>query len=217
MAGVKVRFTTGMKIVVVGGNAGTGAQVVRVAAERGHEVTALSRSGSKELPEGAQDVKGNALDGATLRAAFEGVDAVVVTVGGAKGRPRHRTAVTKEVVEAMHETGVKRLIVQSSLGAGDSAVLIPGGMRLMAKTVLAKALEDHDEQEGAVMASGLEWTIVRPGGLNNRSASGKVVAQETTERKKMKGMISRADVAETIVDLLDDESAHCKALGLGTE
>lgn len=205
-----------MKIIVVGGNGGTGAEVVRIAAERGHEVVCFSRSGADELPAGAASVHGDALDPDAIAKAVAGADAVVVTVGAAKGSPRHRTEVTRSVIGAMHATGVRRLIVQSSLGAGDSGALMAAPARLMAKTLLAKPLADHDAQEAAVFASGLDWTVVRPGGLTDKPATGAVVAQETSEGRPMKGMIPRADVATHIVDILDDPTTHGKALGLGT-
>lgn len=206
-----------MKIIVIGGNSGTGAEVVRLGAERGLDVVAFSRSGSTDLPAGATEVRGDALNRDDLASAFDGADAVVVTVGGAKGRPRHRTAVTRSVIEAMHQAGVKRLVVQSSLGAGDSGALMPAPLRVLAKVTLAKPLADHDEQESLVFASGLDWTVVRPGGLTDKDATGRVIAQETHEGREMKGMIPRADVATAILDLLDDSETHCKALGLGTE
>ena len=74
-----------MKITVIGGNSGTGAQVVQLAARQGHEVTCLSRSGFAGAPEGVQDVRGDALDADVVRAAVAGADAVVVTVGGTSG------------------------------------------------------------------------------------------------------------------------------------
>ena len=205
-----------MKIIVVGGNGGTGAEVVRIAAGRGHEVVCFSRSGADELPAGAASVHGDALDPDAIAKAVAGADAVVVTVGAAKGSPRHRTEVTRSVIGAMHATGVRRSIVQSSLGAGDSGALMAAPARLMAKTLLAKPLADHDAQEAAVFASGLDWTVVRPGGLTDKPATGAVVAQETSEGRPMKSMIPRADVATHIVDILDDPTTHGKALGLGT-
>ncbi|WP_040283768.1 NAD(P)-dependent oxidoreductase [Tessaracoccus massiliensis] len=205
-----------MRITVIGGNSGTGAERVRLAAERGHDVTCFSRSGAKDLPVGALDVRGDALDHAAVKQAIDGADAVVVTVGGAKGSSRHRAKVTRSVIRAMRDAGVRRLIVQSSLGAGDSGALMALPGRLIAKTVLAAPLADHNDQEAAVFASGLDWTVVRPGGLNDKPATGAVVAQETAEGRAMKAMISRADVAEYIVSILDDATTHGKALGLGT-
>lgn len=205
-----------MKLAVIGGNSGTGAEVVRQAAADGHEVTCFSRSGSEALPDGVREVRADALDPAQLKEAIEGAEAVVVTVGGSKGSPRHRTEVIRSVISAMQQAGVRRLIVQSSLGAGDSGALMPTLLRLLAKATLAKPLADHNDQEALVFASGLDWTVVRPGGLTDKPATGHVIAQETKEGRAMKGMIPRADVAATILELLGDPGSHGKALGLGT-
>lgn len=205
-----------MRVTVIGGNRGTGAQVVRIAAEAGHEVTCLSRSGATALPEGAREVVGDALDPEVARAAVVGADAIVVTVGGTAGSDRHRAEVTRNVIAAMRDAGVRRLVVQSSLGVGDSADLMSGPARLFARTVLARALADHAEQEAAAAASGLDWTVVRPGGLSDGPATGSPVAQETAEARPMKARISRADVATHIVAILGDRATFGRALAMGT-
>lgn len=204
-----------MKITVVGGNSGTGAQVVRIAAEAGHEVTSLSRRGGA-VTDGVRSLVGDALDADVTRRAVAGADAVVVTVGGSSGTDRHRTAVTRSVIAAMGDAGVRRLVVHSSLGVGDSMDLIAGPARLFVKAVLGRALADHAEQEAAVAASGLDWTVVRPGGLTDGPATGVYVAQEGAERRPMKSRIARADVAAYIVGVLDDPASHGRAVALGT-
>lgn len=205
-----------MKITVVGGSSGTGAQVVKLAAQQGHDVSCVSRSGATELPDGVRDIKADALETDAIRSAVAGADAVVVTVGGAKGQSRHRAQVTRSVVAAMQDAGVRRLIVQSSLGVGDSMQLMPGPARLFARVVMATALADHAEQEAVVAESGLDWTVVRPGGLSSGPATGDYLAQESADGRPMKGMIARADVAAHIVSILDDPATFGRALALGT-
>lgn len=204
-----------MKITVIGGNRGTGSHVVRLAAQAGHQVTCVSRSGATSLPEGVSEVVGDALDAEVARGAVAGADAVVLTVGSTGGSDRHRADVTRSVVEAMRAGGVRRLVVQSSLGVGDSMGLLPGPARLMARTVLGRALADHADQEAAVAASGLDWTVVRPGGLTDGPATGKYVAQETSEGRPMTSRVARADVAACIVGLLEDPRTFGRALAVG--
>lgn len=203
-------------MTVVGGSSGTGAQVVKLAAQQGHDVSCVSRSGATELPDGVRDIKADALENDAIRSAVAGADAVVVTVGGAKGQNRHRAQVTRSVVAAMQDAEVRRLIVQSSLGVGDSMQLMPGPARLFARVVLATALADHAEQEAVVAESGLDWTVVRPGGLSSGPATGDYLAQESADGRPMKGMIARADVAAHIVSILDDPATFGRALALGT-
>lgn len=204
-----------MRITVVGGNRGTGAQVVALAARAGHEVVSLSRSGAASAPAGVRALAGDALDPEVVAQAVAGADAVVVTIGGAAGSERHRTRVTESVIAAMQAAGVSRLVVQSSLGVGDSMSLMAAPGRLIARTLLAKALADHASQEAAVAASGLDWTVVRPGGLNDGAATGHFIAQETREGRPMKSSVSRADVAAQILRLLEDHSTVGRAYAIG--
>lgn len=190
--------------------------MVKLAAQKGHDVSCVSRSGATELPDGVRDIKADALETDAIRSAVAGADAVVVTVGGAKGQSRHRAQVTRSVVAAMQDAGVRRLIVQSSLGVGDSMQLMPGPARLFARVVMATALADHAEQEAVVAESGLDWTVVRPGGLSSGPVTGDYLAQESADGRPMKGMIARADVAAHIVSILDDPATFGRALALGT-
>lgn len=204
-----------MRITVIGGSQGTGAQVVAAALGAGHQVTSVSRSGGGESREGVREVFGDALDPDVLRDALTDAEAVVVTVGGSGGADRHRSRVTGAVIAAMKAQGVRRLVVQSSLGVGDSMALMPAAARLFARTVLPKALADHADQEAAVVASGLEWTVVRPGGLTNGPAGGPFVALEGSSGGQIRGPIARADVAAYIVAHLDDPATFHRAIALG--
>ncbi len=203
-----------MQITIVGGSKGTGAQLAALAIEAGHVVTVVTRSGT--VPEGADRVLGSASDPAVARLAVTGADAVVVTVGGAKGVAHNRAAVTRAVIEQMKQVGVRRLLVQSALGAGESAQQMPLALRLPMKLVLAKPLADHEEQEAAVMASGLDWTIVRPSGLTDKPATGSWQALETSEPGTLRGTIPRADLAACMLEVLEDDATIGSALGVSS-
>lgn len=203
-----------MKLTIIGGSKGTGAKLASLAQAAGHEVTVLSRSG--QGPEGVRVLTGDALDSSAAASAVTGADAVVVTVGGAKGNPRHRAAVTRTVIEAMKREGVQRLMVQSSLGAGDSGKQMPAPLRMAMRVALAKPLADHNEQEAAVQASGLEWTIVRPTGLTDKEPTGSWQALQTSEEGTLRGSIPRADLAACMLGLLEDPASIGKAVGVSS-
>ena len=194
-----------MKITVIGGSQGTGRHVAEQARDAGNDVTVVSRSGN--VPDGVRSVVGDATDPKVAQEAISGADAVVITVGGSKGSPRHRTEVTKAASEAMREAGGRRLVVQSSLGAGDSGQQLPQPFRLFAKVALAKPIADHNEQEDAVRASGLEWTIVRPPGLTDHPATGEWLALEVGDGGTLNGRIPRADLAAFILSSLNSDAA----------
>ena len=203
-----------MKLTVIGGSRGTGAQLAALALEAGHEVTVVSRSG--DAPAGARVVTGSATDPQVAREAVEGADAVVVTVGGAKGARRQRTEVTRAVVGAMSATGARRLVVQSSLGAGDSGSQMPLPLRLLMKVVLAAPLADHDAQEAVVRGSGLDWTIVRPTGLTKAAGTGRWRAHEAGDGGRLGGSIPRADLAAYLLRVVADDSLVGRAVGVSS-
>ncbi|MHA7268928.1 NAD(P)-dependent oxidoreductase [Arthrobacter sp. HLT1-20] len=203
-----------VKITIVGGSKGTGAQLASLAFQAGHSVTVLSRSG--KAPAATRAITGNATDPAVAAAAVAGADVVVVTVGGAKGVHHQRAALTRTIIAAMHEAGVRRLVVQSSLGAGDSASALPAPIRLITQLVLGKALADHNEQELAVTSSGLDWTVVRSASLTNKVPTGAWTALGATGEGKPYGSIPRGDLAACMLEVLDNESTHGSALGLSS-
>src|SRR6187399_517792 len=125
-------------------------------------------------------VPGNALDSSTIRSVVEGVDVVVQTVG-VDIAPRsifERTTLfslaTRILVDAMKAAGLKRLIAVTGLGAGDSRG--HGGLLydvVVFPLLLKRVYDDKDVQEWIIKSSGLDWTIVRPGLLTNRPATGR--------------------------------------------
>lgn len=203
-----------MKIVVIGGSKGTGARLAALASRAGHEVTAISRSGM--APDGVRAITGDATDSAVVQEAIAGADAVVITVGGTKGTSRHRTTVTKAVIGAMEQAKVERLVVQSSLGAGDSGTLMPTPLRMLMKGVLAAPLADHNEQESAVMRSSLKWTVVRPTGLTNRPATGSWRALQVGDQGRLSGSIPRDDLAAYLLQALQDDPLIGAAVGISS-
>ncbi len=203
----------GRRVVVVGASSGTGAELARRAVDLGHDVVCVSRRGW--APEGATVVRGDASDLEVARRAVRGADAVIVVVGGARGSRSARTDVTLRVIEAMRDEGVDRLIVQTSLGTGDSARRLPPALRPVVGVLLRDPLADHEQQEAAVRASGLDWTIVRPAGLTDAAWTGAVTALRDGEPGRVGPRIGRADVAAFLLQCLDDESASHQTVDLG--
>ncbi len=203
-----------MKITVVGGSQGTGRALAEQAHDAGHEVTVVSRSGVQL--DGVRVVTGDATEPGVAREAVTGADAVVVTVGASKDAPRARTDVTKAVIGAMQQAGVERLVVQTSLGAGDSAQQLPWILGKITPVMLKQPLADHDAQEDAVPASGLRWTIVRPAGLTNKPATGQWKTLRHDQPGKLGGRIPRADVAGCMLWALQDESSVGAQLGVSS-
>jgi putative NADH-flavin reductase len=185
-----------MHLTVFGATGTVGRLLVQQALGAGHEVTAFTRDAAKVTTrhERLAVVAGDVTDPASVLPAVEGAGAVVVTLGAG----RHgvvREAGTRAVITAMHRAGVRRLVVQSTLGVGDSrANLNFFWKRVMFGLVLRQAYADHVRQEEAVRESGLDWTIVRPSAFTDEAVPG-VRHGFGTDTDGLRLKVSRADVA----------------------
>ncbi|MCB0114829.1 MAG: SDR family oxidoreductase [Caldilineaceae bacterium] len=185
-----------MKIAVFGATGGVGRAFTQQALAAGHTVTALVRDPARMDIEdaGLALVVGNVLDADAVAQTVTGADAVLCTLGNTPNNPDLVVSKgTAEIVKAMEAQGVRRLVVISSLGVGDSKDQVPFAFKMLMKTVLRKAMQDKEAQEDLVRATDLDWTIIRPGGLNNDAASGDYTVG--LDHSITAGMVSRADVA----------------------
>ena len=187
-----------MKIALFGATGGTGQQLLAQAIKSGHQVTALVRDPAKldRKNSALTVIAGNVLQPADVDKVVSGADAVICSLGNTSNNPDMMvTQGTRNIIDAMQRLNVRRLLVVSSLGVGDSKDQVPFFFKVLMKTALRKTMEDKEAQEAAVRASRLDWTIVRPGGLTNDPPTGtyRVGADLTA------GRITRADVADFIL------------------
>ena len=198
-------------VLIIGASKGIGLETVKCALKAGHTVRAMARSAVR-IPvrhPNLQTVTGDALDANAVTRALAGIDVVIQTLGVAAGpeflfKPvRLFSDATRVLVAAMEETGVRRLICVTGLGAGDSrgrgGVLYNTAFRLF----LGRVYDDKDVQERIIRNSKLDWTIARPGILTHGPMTRryKVLDQPGDWRC---GFISRADVANFLVKQIDD-------------
>jgi putative NADH-flavin reductase len=201
-----------MKLAVFGATGGTGRQIVRQALNAGHSVTALVRDPARAGIEHANLtlVQGNVLNPADVTPVVAGADAVIVSLGNTADNPEMVVSRgTGVVIQAMQEQGVRRIIVVSSIGVGESKDQVPFVFKMLMGTVLKKAMEDKEAQEILVKATDLEWTIVRPGGLTDGPATGNYRAG--TDPAIKAGQVARADVAAFVLRQLEDSQYLRKA------
>lgn len=185
-----------MKIAVFGATGGVGRAFVSQALAAGHTVTVLVRDPARLdiQNDNLSLVTGNVLDAAAVAQTMDGAEAVLCTLGNTANNPDMVVSQgTVEIVTAMATHGVRRLVVISSLGVGDSKDQVPFAFKMLMKTVLRKAMQDKEAQEALVKATNLDWTIIRPGGLSNEPAGGNYKAG--LDRSISAGMVSRSDVA----------------------
>lgn len=204
-----------MKLAIFGATGGTGKQIVAQALEAGHMVTALVRDPAKlgDLTAPITAVTGDVLDQAKVAETVNGADCVIVTLGSTANNPDWIVSEgTKQVISAMQTNGVKRLIVITSIGVGDSKDQVSFAFKMLMKTVLKKAMEDKERQETAVQESGLDWTIIRPGGLVDGPRTGEYTVGSAQEVKA--GQVARADVAELTLKQIDSDEYLHKAVSI---
>jgi putative NADH-flavin reductase len=212
-----------MRVAVVGATRGIGAALVGQARAAGHAVTAVGRSTASSDDPGVTVVRGSITDGAVAARAVEGADAVAWTVGDiSEFGPaflRRRVTLysegTRVLIAAMGRAGVRRLVVVTGVGAGDSRrsggwldawVLLP----LLRGAIYA----DKDRQEALVRASGADWTILRPGFLTDGPATGTSSALIDLAGVRA-GRISRGEVARVMLACLT-EGRHLREVVLLT-
>lgn len=199
-----------MKIVVFGATGGTGRELVGQALERSHDVTAQARSPEKlaDLAHANLEVvRGDVLELADVERAVTGHDAVLCAIGTGAERTTLREDGTRNIVGAMEATGVRRLICLSSLGVGDSRANLGFFTRYVVVGVFLRyAFADHERQEAVVRDSSVDWTIVRPPHLKDGPRTGEYRHGLPPTDREIQGWISRADVADFMLNQLDSDT-----------
>lgn len=204
-----------MKVAVFGSTGPTGLQVVEQALAQGHVVTAVARTPAKLAltHECLNVVRGDVLDLASIEAAVTGQEAVLSAVGASGRAP---TTVysegTRHIMAAMHKAGVQRLVAVTS---GLTRPTSDAGFiaRVIVHRLLRNIYDDMARMEGLVMASNLDWTIVRPAALREGPKRGAYRVEETMA---MPGgtQIRRADLAAFMLKELSERRYIRKAVAI---
>lgn len=198
-----------MNILIIGSTGGTGIRLVKQALERGYKVTAFARKPSKiQINHDRLTVfEGDVLNLDSLNKAMVNQDTVLCALG--HKRWFYPTKIlsngTKNIIEAMEKNNVKRFICETSLGLGKSF----GKMGLyytffVIPFILPFYFWDKRKQENVIQSSSLEWTIVRPGALNNKKARGTYKEGSNIGNWIYTVRISREDVAEFMLNQIED-------------
>lgn len=205
-----------MHLLILGAAGATGRELVTRALDQGHAVTAFVREPARFDLEhwNLAVVQGDLAHERTVHKAMEGQDGVLSAVGSHSGLHREPLLVDgiRNVVGAMEEAGVKRLVYLSFVGVHESRGQLPFLGRYLEPLVLPTAVADHEENERIVKQSSLDWTIVRAPKLTKRRPSGTYRCGERIESKSVFPTIARGDVADCMLRLLEDETFVRKAM-----
>jgi uncharacterized protein YbjT (DUF2867 family) len=190
-----------MKVAIAGGHGKIGRLLEKLLIDRGDEALGLIRN-----PDHAADLRElgaeavlcdlEAAEPSEVAETIAGSDAVVFAAGAGPGSgvERKRTmdyGGAVKLIEAAKADGISRYLIVSSMGAADPPA---EGGDSFAEYLRAKADADR-----ALKASGLDYTIVRPGRLSDDPPTGRVSVAPCLER----GEISRGDVAAVLLACLD--------------
>lgn len=196
-------------IVVTGATGKVGRPLVQLLAEGGEQVTAVSRrASSADLPEGVRHVQADLADRVSLKPALDGADALFLLLAGELLSPDGRPDLDG-ILDDAKAAGVRRVVLLSSQSMATRPEAIASS--------LGRSFED------AVRGSGLEWTILQPGGFDSNAFA---YAEMVRSQRAMAApfgdvglpLIDPADIAEVAAVVLREEGhAHRSYVLTGPE
>ncbi len=199
-------------IFLAGASRGVGREIAKCLTAQNQPVKALVRSqtaGSELEAMGIKVVMGDALDVAAVEKAMlgdEAIDTAISTIGGLpQDGQRADYLGNKNLIDIAVKAKVKKFILISSIGSGESVIAL--SPQVLA--TLGEVLKEKEKAEKHLMESGLTYTIIRPGGLKSEPATDNGIL---TENYKVIGTIHRADVAQLACRCLFSEAANNKVL-----
>ncbi len=200
-----------MKVLIIGAGGKTGKLVVERALAAGHQVTALVHADEEHqekehFPDAVDVIHGDARNPSRLDQVMTGQHAVIDAIG--EHTPFRKTDLeassAKVILDVMKRNNVKRLIVISVLGVGDSEDQATGFYHhLLMPFFLRGALPDKANMEAEIERSGLDFVIVRPPVLSDSDPTGNVYV---VPPGKLAHKITRADLAQFLVDQVNSDT-----------
>jgi uncharacterized protein YbjT (DUF2867 family) len=190
-------MASAMEVLVAGGHGQVALRLLALLAEHGHRGRGLIRNPGHAADleaAGAEPVLCD-LEADDPRPHLGAAQAIVFAAGAGPGSgpERKRTVdlgAAVKLIEAARELGVARYVMVSAMGTHDV------GAAAEAMRPYLQAKKDADD---ALMASGLDWTIVRPGRLTDAPGTGTVDAARALGRR---GEITRDDTALVLLETL---------------
>ena len=195
------------RVLIFGGTAGVGLATTKLALERGHTVTSISRRPERMTVEHPKLVnkKGDITKAASFADLLAEQDVIISAIGVGPGR-KPITVYSegiKNVLRSMQSQKLNRVITVTGIGAGDSKG--HGGFfydKILNPLMLAQDYKDKTRQEAILKESDVNWTIVRPGFLSDDPAENAYFIIQSMDGFTS-GDISRQDVAHFLVALAE--------------
>ncbi len=209
---------SGPVLLVIGATGGTGVEVVEQALAKGYAVRALVRDEYKAralLGERVRYFVGNVRDPGTLTAAFRDARYVISALGSNSRRdPENKPELidyggVKSLAEEATRAGVEHYVLVSSMGVTDP----DHALNKLLDNLMSWKLRGED----ALRATGLNYTIVRPGGLNNNPGGSAGLRFLQGDSRDVQGQVTRADLAAVCVAAVGRKDAFRKTFELINE
>ncbi len=216
-----------MKILLLGATGRTGNIILKKAIKDGHKVTAIVRDKGKLYGINAEIIEGTPYDRDTVLSAVKGCDAVISTlnVSRTSDNPWAKLRAPKDLIsksvknaiEGMKSYNVKRIIVISTLGAGDSKNRMPLLFNLfISMTNLKYAFKDHTRQEEILERSDRDWTVIRLPMLTADAGENEVLVN-MGDGTKLNRNVNRETVARFILNILNEEKYFRKKIAISNK
>src|SRR5258708_6873141 len=200
-----------MRLLVLGATGRTGGLVSEQALAAGYAVTALVRSPEKLTIRNSnlRVVAGRATDPEDVARALASADAVLSTLGGGGSVIADSTGA---MVEAAHKTGVRRVIVLSTFFVErDRLGLVP---RLLTGAAMGSGIKDKSAGGQMLRQRDLDWTIIYASVLKEGPVGGSVEVLPEGAKRRISDRISRADVAEWMVQAATSSNLSRRSVGI---
>jgi len=205
------------KLLILGATGGTGLEIINQALDRGHSITTLVR-----LPDRLEPLRnritveqGDLLSIPDLERAMAGHDAVLSAFGPrvpiAKSDTDLLTRFAVALINGMRRARVRRVVVESVAFLFRNSIVPPA--YLLGKLFFPRTVADASAMEQLLVESDLDWTLVRPPELTNRPYTG-IYRVEEGSLPRFGFKISRADVAEFMINAAEDRSSIRKIYGI---
>lgn len=207
-----------LTVLVVGATGSIGRLVVEEALRQGHKVRALVRNAAKAkrlLPPEVEIVVGDVAMAETLDPAVDGVGAIILTVNADNQG--------KAAAEASYYGGVRDIL--AAIGSRSVRIALMTAIGVTERLGhYNRVNEGHDwkrRAERLVRASGLPYTIVRPGWFDCNAPDQQRIVMLQGDRRHAgtpeDGAIARRQIAETLVGSLTSKAALRKTFELVAE
>jgi uncharacterized protein YbjT (DUF2867 family) len=191
-------------VLVAGATGGTGRALVRQLVAQGYAVTAFVRDEKKARVILGDDIAyavGDVRDPDSIEPALAGVGYVISSIGSTRSDPDNNP-------EAVDYNGVRNLAEVAAAAGVRQFVLVSSAGVTQEDHFLNKAFDNVMKWklrgEDALRASGVPYTVVRPGGLVNTPGGNQV---EFGQGDTLSGRISREDLAAVCVAAIREPAA----------